>query len=73
MKKLSDQERQLLAFVSSAGGSYCPGSDTTARIPRDGHKSLKRMAKDGFLSIEDTDDGPRFSLTGLGYAEVDHG
>lgn len=70
MRKLSDQERQLLRFVSEAGGSFCPGADTTARIPRDGHKSLKRMAKDGFLTIEDTDDGPRFSLSAKGQVEA---
>ncbi|MET0438273.1 MAG: hypothetical protein ABW043_12355 [Devosia sp.] len=70
MRKLTDQERQLLRFVSEAGGSYCPGADTTARIPRDGHKSLKRMAKDGFLTIEDTDDGPRFTLTSQGQEEA---
>lgn len=72
MRKLTDQERQLLRFVSEAGGSFCPGSDTTARIPRDGHKSLKRMAKDGFLTIEDTDDGPRFTLTSQGQEEADN-
>lgn len=71
MRKLTDQERQLLRFVSEAGGSFCPGSDSTARIPRDGHKSLKRMAKDGFLTIEDTDDGPRFTLTQRGKEEAD--
>lgn len=70
MRKLTDQERQLLRFVSEAGGSFCPGSDTTARIPKEGHKSLKRMAKDGFLTIEDTDDGPRFTLTCQGQEEA---
>lgn len=70
MRKLIEQERQLLRFVSEVGGSFCPGSDTTARIPRDGHKSLKRMAKDGFLTIEDTDDGPRFTLTSQGQEEA---
>lgn len=73
MRKLTEQERQLLRFVSDAGGSFCPGSDTTAHIPRDGHKSLKWMASKGFLTIEETDDGPRFTLTHQGQAEADHG
>lgn len=70
MRKLTDQERQLLRFVSEAGGSFCPGSDTTARIPRDGHKSLRWMASHGFLTIEETDDGPRFTLTSHGQEEA---
>jgi hypothetical protein len=28
------------------------------------------MAKDGFLTIEDTDDGPRFTLTPQGQEEA---
>ena len=71
--KLKLHELEVLRLISGMGGSFCPGTDTTARIPRDGHKSLKRMAEDGFLAIEETDDGPRFSLTAQGYEEVDHG
>ncbi|WP_108397594.1 hypothetical protein [Devosia submarina] len=71
MRKLTDQERQLLELINSAGGSVCPGTDTT--IPKAGHKALQRMARAGLLSIEETDDGPRFHLTSAGRGEVDDG
>ena len=70
-RKLTDQERQLLALISSAGGSVCPGVD--ASIPKAAHVSLRRMERAGLLRIEETDDGARFHLTGDGRAEVDHG
>lgn len=71
MRKLAHQERQLLELINSAGGSVCPGTDTT--IPKAGRKSLRRMANAGLLSIEETDDGPRFHLTTAGRAEVNDG
>jgi len=71
MRKLTDQERQLLSLISSAGGSVCPGTD--ASIPKAGHKSLRRMAGAGLLTVEETDDGPRFHLTELGRQEANHG
>lgn len=71
MMRLSEKEIHSLRVIAELGGSYCPGTDNAARIPRDRHKSLKRMAKDGFLSIDTFDDGPVFSLTAQGRAEVD--
>ncbi|QDZ10559.1 hypothetical protein [Devosia ginsengisoli] len=71
MRKLTDQERQLLRLIADAGGSICPGVDTN--IPKEGHKSLRRMERAGLLTVEDTDDGPRFKLTILALPEVDHG
>lgn len=71
MRKLTDQERQLLQFISGAGGSVCPGTDTV--IPKTGHKSLRRMERAGLLSVEETDDGPRFHLTPLGREEAENG
>lgn len=68
MRKLTDQERQLLQLISNAGGSVCPGADTS--IPREGHRSLRRMERAGLLRVEETDDGPRFHLTGAGRAEI---
>jgi hypothetical protein len=64
MRKLTDQEHQLLQYIDAAGGSVCPGTD--ASIPKAGHKSLRRMATAGLLRIEETDDGPRFHLTAEG-------
>lgn len=68
MRKLTDQERQLLQLISNAGGSVCPGVDTS--IPRAAHKSLRKMVTRGDLAIEDTDDGPRFTLTSQGQEEA---
>lgn len=68
MRKLSEQERQLLHLINNAGGSICPGVETI--IPRGGHKSLRRMEKAGLLRVEETDDGPRFHLTDSAMAEI---
>jgi len=71
MRKLTDQERQLLRLISLAGGSVCPGVDTS--IPKAAHKALRKMVTRGDLTADDTDDGPRFSLTYQGQNEADHG
>ena len=76
MRKLTEQERQLSQLIASAGGSVCPGTDTI--IPKAGHKSLRRMERARQLSVEETDDaprfhlddGPRFHLTAAGRAEI---
>ena len=72
MRKLTDQERQLLRAISIAGGSVCPGREITGRFSKEGRKSLRWMAGNGYLTEEETDDGPRFTLTEQGQAEVDH-
>ncbi|GEM_PF-1900550 len=71
MRKLTNQERQLLQLISNAGGSICPGVDVS--IPREGHRSLRRMERAGLLRVEETDYGPRFHLTSLGRQEAEHG
>ncbi|MFD2646389.1 hypothetical protein ACFSX5_01115 [Devosia albogilva] len=71
MRKLTAQERQLLHLINNAGGSICPGVETS--IPREGHKSLRRMERAGLLRVEETQDGFRFHLTDAGRAEIDHG
>ena len=71
MRRLSPEELQLLTLINAAGGSVCPGIDTS--IPKAGHKALRRMERAGLLRVEETDDGPRFHLTALGQEEVDHG
>lgn len=68
MRKLTDQERQLLQLISSAGGSVCPGND--AVIPKAGHKALRMLERRGDLTVADTDDGPRFTLTSQGQEEA---
>lgn len=68
MRKLTDQERQLLQLIKFNDGSICPGVEVS--IPPEGHKSLRRMERAGLLSVEDTDDGPRFTLTEQGQEEA---
>ena len=71
MRRLTPEEQQLLVVISAAGGSVCPGTDTS--IAKAGHKALRRMERAGLLRVEETDDGPRFHLTALGQEEVEHG
>lgn len=71
MRKLASSESQLLSLIDAAGGSVCPGTDTS--IPRAAHKILRRLVARGDLTDEETDDGPRFHLTIQGQREVDHG
>lgn len=68
MRKLTEQERSLLAHIAAVGGSYCPGTD--AGIPKAAHRVLGRLVTRGDLTVEETDDGPRFTLTAQGR---DHG
>lgn len=68
MRKLTDQERHLLQLISNAGGYFCPGINPL--IPKAGHKALRRMVSRGDLTVEDTDDGPRFTLTSQGQEEA---
>lgn len=71
MRKLTDQERQLLQAIRDEGGSFCP-SDLDS-VTRAGHQSLRRMERAGLLRIEDTDAGARFHLTPLGREEAENG
>lgn len=72
-RKLTDQERQLLQLISGAGGSICPGSDVSGKIPSPGRKSIAWMVSKGFITEEMTDDGPRWHLLPAGAAEMGHG
>lgn len=68
MRKLTDDDIYLLGLVAAAGGSVCPGTDVT--IPKAAHKLLRRLALRGDLDTEETDDGPRFTLTPQGWSNV---
>lgn len=70
MRKLSEQERQLLRDIVDQDGSICPGREIVGRFSKQGRKSLRQMADMGYLTVEDTDDGPRYHLTTQGRAEV---
>lgn len=65
MPKLTPSEDKLVDLIRNAGGSICPGND--ASISPAMHKMLRRLARKGVLTIEDTDDGPRFSIAGGGH------
>lgn len=67
-RALNIEEHQLLRMINARGGSICPGVEV--QIPRAGHKSLRWMAANGFLTIEETDDGPRFTLSAKGQEEA---
>lgn len=68
MRRLAPHEAQLLVLIGEAGGSMCPGADTS--IPRAAHKVLRRLVARGDLTVEETDDGARFTLTPQGRGET---
>ena len=70
MRKLMEQERQLLRAISIAGGSVCPGREIIGRFSKEGRKSLRWMSGNGYLTEEETDDGPRFTLPQQGQEEA---
>jgi len=71
MKRVSENELELMRRVSAAGGSHCFRADD--HIPGAGHKALRSLDYRGFLTVEATDDGPLVTLTAQGQAEVDRG
>lgn len=64
MKKLSDNERELLRRVAAVGGSHCFRADD--HIPGAGHKAFRSLAYRGYLTVEATDDGPLVTLRAQG-------
>lgn len=72
-RPLTTQELQLLRDISEAGGSICPGREIVGRFTKEGRKSLRWMAGNGYLDEEETDDGPRYHLLPAGREEVDRG
>lgn len=64
MRKLNHVEIHLLGLLLDAGGTVCPGRD--ANMPSDANKVLRRLVSRGDLTAEETDDGPRFTLTTQG-------
>ncbi|MFC3706320.1 hypothetical protein ACFOOL_16355 [Devosia honganensis] len=63
--KLTPSEAKLVDLIKAMpGGSYCPGRDAT--VTSEVNRLLRRLGRRGVLSVEATDDGPRFTV-------VDHG
>lgn len=58
--KLTPSEQALVRLLDQAGGSHCIGSDT--RITSEVRRIANRLERKGVLIIEETQDGPRFTL-----------
>jgi len=71
MKRLTSQELQLLQRVSAAGGSHCFRQEDS--IPAAGIKALRSLERRGYLTVEQTDDGPLVALTVMGEEEAGNG
>lgn len=59
--KLTPSEAKLVELISAMpNGSYCPGADT----PTLGHVHalIRKLERKGALTIEATDDGPRYTV-----------
>ena len=61
--KLTPSEAKLVELIGNMpGASYCPGDGV-----QPGHelqRLIRRLERKGVLSVEATDDGPRYSLRG---------
>lgn len=63
MIKLTPAESTLINLISNMPGqSYCPGADS--RATPEVNRIIRRLERKGLLSVEPTDDGPRFSVRG---------
>jgi hypothetical protein len=68
MRRLDTSEENALRFVKRVGGSYCPNRDAAAEpFIIDTLNSLVRKKR---MSVEATDDGPRFTITTQGEADA---
>ena len=70
MRKLAPAEDTALRLLAK-NGPLIPGRDRFAAWKGAGLiQALDGLAKKGRVSIEDTDDGPRYSLTAQGEADA---
>lgn len=58
--KLTPAETRLLDLIRAAGGTYCPGADSHATP--EVNRLIRRLERRGLLSVEQTDDGFRYSI-----------
>lgn len=59
--KFTPSEQRLIELIRAMpGGSYCPGmnAQTTTEVNR----LLRRLDRHGVLTVEATDDGPKFTV-----------
>lgn len=70
MRKLDAPENTALHLLAK-NGPLIPGRDRFAAWKGAGLiRALDGLVKKGRVSIEETDDGPRYSLTALGEADA---
>lgn len=63
--KLTPDETKLVELIKAMpGGTYCPGRDAT--INSEVNRLLRRLDRHGVLSVEATDDGPKFTVISHG-------
>ena len=60
--KLTPSEAKLLELISAMpGGSYCPSGEVPGY---EAQRLIRRLERKGVLSVEMTDDGPRYTVRG---------
>ena len=69
MRKLTLPESNACRFLRKHG-AWTPGDVLSAKGGDDVRAILDKLAKKGRVSVEPTDDGPRYSLTALGEADA---
>lgn len=61
MIRLNPSEQKLIDLIKAMpGGSFCPGADN--RPHSEVSRIIRRLERQGVLTVEATDDGPRFSV-----------
>lgn len=61
--KLTPSEAKLVDLIKAMpGASYCPGADE--RPHSEVSRIIRRLERQGVLSVEMTDDGPRYTVRG---------
>lgn len=66
MRKLTLVQSRMLWFIAEYhGGSYMPWGMDPLLL-----KALRKLVQAGRLTVENTDDGPRYHLTALGREEA---
>jgi len=61
--KLTPSEAKLVELIRAMpGGSYCPGADN--RPHSEVSRIIRRLERQGVLTVEMTDDGPRYTIAG---------
>jgi predicted transcriptional regulator len=59
--KLTPSEAKLVELIKAMPGeSYCPGADD--RPHSEVSRIVRRLERQGVLSVEMTDDGPRYTV-----------